>query len=109
MWRSIGHGHAKSTGGKLSRVMPDRGERIAQYEVIAPIARGGMGAVYRARDLRLGREVALKLLSPELSEDPGFRARFESEWRTAAALRHPNILPIFDAGDWSGQLYIAML
>lgn len=89
--------------------LPQIGDRVAHYQLTALIARGGMSTVYRAHDERLGRDVALKLLSPELSEDADFRARFEREWRTAAALRQPNILPIFDAGDWQGQLYIAML
>ena len=84
------------------------GDRIASYELTAVIASGAMGTVYRANDSRLGREVALKLLAPNLSRDPMFRARFERESRVTAGLRHPNIVPVFEAGEWLDQLYIAM-
>jgi serine/threonine-protein kinase len=84
------------------------GDQIGQYLLTALIAPGGMSTVFRAHDERLDRDVALKLLSAELSEDPGFRDRFQRESRVAAGIRHPNILPVFDAGDWQGQLYIAM-
>jgi DNA-binding beta-propeller fold protein YncE len=67
-----------------------------------------MGVVYRATDLRLKRQVALKLLAPELSRDEGFRRRFLSESETAASLEHPHILPVYDAGEVNGLLYIAM-
>jgi phage shock protein PspC (stress-responsive transcriptional regulator) len=88
--------------------MANLGDRIGHYELLAPVGRGGMATVYRARDHRLERDVAIKVLAAEISTDPVFRARFEREYRIAAALRHPNILPIYDAGDWEGQLYIAM-
>ena len=67
-----------------------------------------MGAVYLARDERLGRRVALKVLAPELADDERFRERFLREWRIAAALEHPHMVPIYDAGEADGQLYIAM-
>ena len=84
------------------------GERIGPYEIVAPIGTGGMAEVYRAIDHNLEREVALKLLGQELSLDPQFRARFVREYRLAAALHHPNIVPIYDAGELADQLYIAM-
>ena len=67
-----------------------------------------MGAVYLARDERLGRPVALKVLLPSLSDDPAFRARFEREARIAAALEHPHVVPVYDAGSAEGRLFIAM-
>ena len=84
------------------------GAELAGYRIEAPIGRGGMGIVYRAEHLRLGRKVALKLLAPELAENGGFRARFERESRVAALLDHPNIVPLFEAGEADGLLFIAM-
>jgi tRNA A-37 threonylcarbamoyl transferase component Bud32/glutamine cyclotransferase len=78
------------------------------YRVDAQIGRGGMGAVYRAYDLRLKRNVALKLIAPELSADERFRERFLTETELAASLEHPNVVPIHDAGEVDGQLYLAM-
>jgi serine/threonine protein kinase/tetratricopeptide (TPR) repeat protein len=85
------------------------GRRIAQYLVQDPIGSGGMAVVYRARDERLGRQVALKFLSPYLSADPGATSRFLTEARTAAALDHPNVCTIYEIGETDdGQLFIAM-
>ena len=84
------------------------GDRIAGYLVEAPIGRGGMGVVYRAFHLHLGRPVALKLLPPAVADDERFRTRFVQESRLAASLLHPNIVTIFDAGEERGRLYIAM-
>ena len=67
-----------------------------------------MGVVYRATDLSLERPVALKLIAPELAEDEHFRARFLREPRLAASLDHPNVIPIYEAGEHDGQLYLAM-
>ena len=72
------------------------------------IGRGGMGVVYRATDLSLERPVALKLVAPELAEDKRFRERFLREPRLAASLDHPNVIPIYEAGERDGQLYLAM-
>ena len=84
------------------------GTAFAGYRVDSLVGRGGMGVVYRATDLSLGRPVALKLIAPELSEDERFRARFLREPRLAASLDHPNVIPIYEAGEHEGQLYLAM-
>jgi protein kinase-like protein/WD40 repeat protein len=84
------------------------GSEIAAYRIERFVGRGGMGVVYQAEDTRLGRRVALKLLSAELAEDDRFRDRFVRESRLAAALDHPNIVPIYAAGEADGQLYVAM-
>ncbi|MFI8291688.1 serine/threonine-protein kinase [Streptomyces sp. NPDC085614] len=84
------------------------GKQIAGYLVQGEIGRGGMAVVYRARDLRLDRTVALKLLAPELARNDTFRKRFAHESRVAAAIDHPHIVPVFEAGETEGVLYIAM-
>jgi ABC-type branched-subunit amino acid transport system substrate-binding protein len=84
------------------------GTSFAGYRVDSLIGRGGMGVVYRATDLSLERPVALKLVAPELAEDDRFRARFLREPRLAASLDHPNVIPIYEAGEHDGQLYLAM-
>src|ERR1017187_3228137 len=84
------------------------GSQIAGYRVMEQIGRGGMAVVYRAIDLRLDRPVALKILAPELARDEAFRHRFIRECRAAAAVDHPCIIPVFDAGEASGVLFIAM-
>jgi serine/threonine protein kinase len=76
----------------------DSGSRLGPYEIVAPIGAGGMGEVYRARDPRLGRDVAVKVLSKEAAADPERLRRFEQEARAVAALSHPNVLAIFDVG-----------
>ncbi len=81
------------------------GRRLGPYEVVAPLGAGGMGEVYRARDTRLGREVALKVLPPEHAGDPERQRRFEREARAVAALSHPNILALHDAGAEDGTSY----
>ncbi|WP_330328975.1 serine/threonine protein kinase [Streptomyces sp. NBC_00536] len=85
-----------------------RGKRIAGYQVVDELGRGGMAVVYRALDLRLDRTVALKLLAPELARNDTFRARFAHESKVAAAIDHPHIVPVFEAGETDGLLYIAM-
>jgi predicted Ser/Thr protein kinase len=75
------------------------GDKLGPYEIVAPLGVGGMGEVYRARDTRLGREVALKILPPDVANDPMRRQRFELEARAVAALNHPNIVAIYDVGD----------
>ena len=94
-----------ATAGEPSVVV---GTELAGYRIESLLGRGGMGVVYRARDLALDRNVALKLLAPELAQDVRFRERFLRESRLAASLDHPAIVPIYDAGEVAGQLYIAM-
>src|SRR5512143_185326 len=72
--------------------------RLGPYEVVAPLGAGGMGEVYRARDTRLGRDVALKVVHPGLASDPDRLSRFEKEARAAAQLDHPHILVVHDVG-----------
>jgi predicted Ser/Thr protein kinase len=88
--------------------MLGQGDRVAGYEVEEVIARGGMGVVYRAHQVGLGRSVALKVIAADRAEDPVFRARFVREARLAASLDHPNVIPVFAAGDDDGELFIAM-
>ena len=82
------------------------GNRLGPYEILAPLGAGGMGEVYRARDTRLGREVAVKVLRLEAMHSPERRRRFEIEARAASALNHPNILTIHDIGEEGGAPYI---
>jgi eukaryotic-like serine/threonine-protein kinase len=82
------------------------GVRLGVYDVLAPLGAGGMGEVYRARDPRLGREVAIKVLPSGFSTDPDRLHRFEQEARAAAALNHPNILAVYDIGSHDGVPYI---
>jgi serine/threonine-protein kinase len=87
---------------------PWLGSELAGYRLEELLGRGGMGVVYRAWDPRLKRQVAVKLIAPELSGDPAFRERFLAEAELAAALEHPNVVPIHDAGEVEGQLYLVM-
>ena len=84
------------------------GSRLGPYEVIAPLGAGGMGEVYRARDPRLGREVAIKVLPEGLSATPEVRQRFEREARAIASLQHPHICTLYDLGHESGHDYLVM-
>jgi serine/threonine protein kinase len=88
--------------------MPRVGSDFASYRIQGVLGRGGMSVVFRADNMRLGNEVALKVLSAELSENDAFRERFVRESRLAASINHPNIIPIYDAGEENGLLYIAM-
>jgi serine/threonine-protein kinase len=84
------------------------GSRLAGYLLEEQVGRGGMAVVYRAYDDRLDRRVALKVLAPDLARDEAFRRRFIQESRAAAAVDHPHIIPVFDAGETGGVLYLAM-
>ena len=120
-----GDGHAVATaGGGAVRGPPRRargaasqsvpvpdllpGAEIAGCRIEAVAGRGGMGIVYRATQLSLGRPVAVKLIAPERAGDPGFRERFERESRVAAAIDHPNVIPVYAAGEEGGHLYLVM-
>lgn len=82
--------------------------RLGSYELLRRLGEGGMAQVYLARDVRLGREVAVKVLDQRLAERPGFRERFQREARVAAALDHPHIVPLYDFGDTGYELYLVM-
>ncbi|MEU6425571.1 protein kinase [Microbispora sp. NPDC046973] len=90
-------------------VMPPLvGRRLGDYTVEEVVGRGGMATVYRARDQRLGRAVALKVLAPQLAHDDRFRDRFVRESRMVASIDHPNIIPVYEAGERDDLLFIAM-
>jgi serine/threonine protein kinase len=84
------------------------GSKFGPYQLESVLGRGGMSVVYLAEDTRLGRRVAIKLLATELAEDEAFRTRFVRESQLAAGLEHPNIVPVYEAGETDDQLYIAM-
>jgi serine/threonine-protein kinase len=84
------------------------GTRFAGYRISDVIGRGGMSIVYAAEHVQLGRRIALKLMAPQLASDDSFRERFIRESQIAASLEHPNVVPIYDAGEADGFLYIAM-
>ena len=99
--------------GQLSEDFPvpgglEPGTRVTGYRVEQALGAGGMAVVYRARDERLGRLVALKVLAPALAADEEFRRRFTAESRAAAAVDHPHIIPIYEAGQAGLALFIAM-
>ena len=83
-------------------------ERIGRYQVIERIGRGAMGVVYRARDEAMGRDVALKVLTTDLEDDPDIRTRFQREAEAAARLSHPNIITIFDVGEDAERFFMVM-
>src|SRR5215213_7160559 len=87
---------------------PRIGKVIAGYRIEERVGRGGMGVVYRAEHLNLRRRAAIKIIAPDLAESEGFRERFTREARIAAALQHPNIVTVYDAGEVDGILYLAM-
>ncbi len=82
------------------------GTHLGPYEIVALLGVGGMGEVYRARDARLGREVAIKVLPAAVVADPERRRRFEREARATATLDHPNILAVHDVGTWDRAPYL---
>src|SRR5881397_553444 len=84
------------------------GGQLGPYDIISAIGAGGMGEVYRARDKRLERTVAVKVLAPQLSSNAEYRQRFEREARTVAALSHPHICPVYDIGVRAGLVYPVM-
>ena len=84
------------------------GTRPGPYEVLGLLGAGGMGEVYRARDTRLDRTIAIKVLPAELSADPNRRTRFAREARAVAALSHPHICTLYDVGEHDGSTFLVM-
>ena len=82
------------------------GTTLGPYEVTAQIGQGGMGEVYKARDTRLDRTVAIKVLPEHVAADPDLKQRFEREVKTVAGLSHPHICPVFDVGEQDGVNYL---
>ncbi|HEY6944813.1 MAG TPA: serine/threonine-protein kinase, partial [Candidatus Acidoferrum sp.] len=86
----------------------ESGTKLGPYEIQSPLGAGGMGEVYRARDTRLGRDVAIKILPPQVSKDPVRKQRFEREAKTISSLNHPNICVLHDIGSQDGVDYLVM-
>src|SRR5688500_6023656 len=84
------------------------GSKLGPYEIVAPLGAGGMGEVYRAKDTRLGREVAVKVLPEHLASEPEVRARFEREAKSISSLNHPHICTLFDVGHEGHTDYLVM-
>jgi len=84
------------------------GSRLGPFEIVAPLGAGGMGEVYRARDTRLERTVAIKVLPESLAGDPQFRERFDREARAISQLTHPNICTLHDVGEHAGTAFLVM-
>src|SRR6202049_2399725 len=84
------------------------GKKFGPYETVSPLGAGGMGEVYRARDTRLGRDVAIKILPKEMSSDPARKQRFEREAKTISSLNHPHICTLHDIGSQDGVDYLVM-
>src|SRR6266850_6405853 len=84
------------------------GSRLATYEILSPLGVGGMGEVYRARDTRLGREIAVKVLPDDVASSPDRLARFEREARTVASLNHPNIVVLHSIEEVAGTRFLTM-
>jgi hypothetical protein len=103
------HGYvAAAAKGLLLRDPLVPGARLGPYEVLGAVGAGGMGAVYKARDTRLDRTVAIKVLPPDVAGDPALNQRFEREARMLAALSHPHICPIFDVGHQDDTAFLVM-
>ena len=84
------------------------GTRLGPYEILSPLGAGGMGEVYKAKDTRLGRDVAIKVLPEKLSQNPEFKLRFEREARAISQLTHPHICTLYDVGSADGVEYLVM-
>src|SRR5262245_18692633 len=96
------------TSGTLLGMSLALGVRLGPYEVVAPLGAGGMGEVYRARDTRLNRDVAVKVLPQHLSSNPQTRARFEREAKAVSSLNHPHICTLHDVGREGDADYLVM-
>jgi eukaryotic-like serine/threonine-protein kinase len=97
---------ASFAGYNGARMALTSGTKLGPYEIVSLVGAGGMGEVYRARDSRLRREVAVKILPPSFAQDVERLRRFEQEVRVVGALNHPNILAIYDTGSHNGSPYL---
>src|SRR5258707_8103184 len=84
------------------------GAQFDGYRIETIVGQGGMGVVYRAIQVGLDRAVALKLITPAFAHDPEFRSRFKRESKLAASIEHPNVIPVYEAGESDGTLFLAM-
>jgi serine/threonine protein kinase len=105
--RSPTHYNGAAPNSEL-RVALSVGTRLGPYEIVAPLGAGGMGEAYRARDTRLDRLVAIKILTAALAADPQFQERFDREARTISKLDHPHICALHDVGEHEGTAYLVM-
>ncbi len=106
--QSAGSGFLEQPAWTPERLRFSAGTRLGAFEILAPIGAGGMGDVYKARDTRLDRTVAIKILPPDVSADPDRRARFEREAKTIAGLNHPHICTLYDVGVNDGATFLVM-
>src|SRR5258708_37234040 len=107
-WERLWHGGVMSGDLQQAAGMFAPGSRVGKCLLEEQVGHGGMAAVFRARDEVLGRVVALKVLAPSLAADEAFRQRFIRESRAAAAVDDPHVIPLFEAGEAAGVLFIAM-
>src|SRR5262249_48915455 len=102
------HNDCAELAGRATAVSLSSGSRLGPYEIVAPLGAGGMGEVYRARDTRLNRSVAVKVLPPQLASDPDRRSRVQRAAPATAALTHPRICTVYDVGRENGTDYLVM-